>query len=305
MTGLGRSWFFESRTGPLPRFGSRVIYSERESIFVLCGARGDQPGASSLIWSVQPMMDDFVAASAGDTQGIFDQTCLDVATRSDLSLSISGSAGGGLLSTAVLSRASFLDVQGQLSVTNGDLKCGGVFTVNATGMVNSTGSLYLSGTTRIVQGAMLNAGTAVVAFPLTSILEVDVRLLSNSSTVLVPLFSYAFPVGNFSAVRAINSADSCSVLGAPMIVYGSMSASALVSVNSEACAPGSQSGNQQGALSTEAIVGIVVGAVIGGALVAIAIVLGTKALISHRTATMRSNLQLQDMSNLKAAQATI
>ncbi len=291
LTGLGKDFFVHNTTSV--KNGRKVIYSERLSLFVLCGAAGNQ-GGTSLVWSVNPIAKDLTPGSNGNSIGMFDHLCMDVAMRSDIEAPLNGAATGQVMSTAVISRAESLSVNSTLSVMDGDLKSGGQLTVAASGAVNCSGSVYFSGTTRIVQGAVVTAGIAAVAFPFTSVLEIDVRFLNNSSNVVVvPLFSYQFAVGNFSTIRSINNADSCSVLGPATISYGPSTASALVTVNSESC------GGSNGSLSTEAIIGIVVGSVVGGVALAIAIVVVSKALIAHHTATMKSELKMEDMQNLK------
>ncbi len=300
LTGLGKVFFLDNRTGNFARVGRAVIYSERESLFVFCGATGNQ-GGTSMAWSVNPLTFGVTRGTSGNAIGMFDNVCLHVATRTDLFSTLSGAASGTLDSTRVVPRAFSITVDGSLNVVTGDLKCGGQLTVSASGLLNSSGSLYFAGTTRIVQGATLTAGIAAIAYPLLSVLEIDVRSFTNgSSSVIIPLFNYTFAVGGFARVRSINSVDSCSVFGTPVITYSSSFASALISVDSSACS-GTTEGN---ALSSGAIVGIAIGAGVVGIALVIGIVLVTKALISRYTSTIRSDLKMEDMRNLKAAQST-
>ncbi len=74
--------------------------------------------------------------------------------------------------------------------------------------------------TRIVAGANISARTAAVAFPLVSVLEVELTSApsSGSSSINVPLFSFDFAVGSFLSTRAVNSFDACTQLGTPVVL---------------------------------------------------------------------------------------
>ncbi len=301
--GLGAQFFLETRVGSWNRNGRRVIYSERESIFVLCGAKGNQ-GGTSLAWSVNPKANDLAAGSDGTAGivGMFDDLCLDVASRDDNFANTSGVASGSASLSIVVQQSDRLVVPAAFSVAKGDLKSGGQLTFLSEASFNGSGSVYFSGVTRVVQGAAVRTGVAAVTFPATSVLEVAVaRPVNGSASVVVPLFNYSFYVGSFAAVRSVNTFDSCTTLGTPVVTYGSSSASALVTVDSSACA--SATTNQP--LSTGAIVGIAVGAAAAGVVVVIASVFATKAALAHRDARANASLRLQDMSQLRAAQASI
>jgi hypothetical protein len=146
-----------------------------------------------------------------------------------------------------------------------------------------------------VQGAAVVTAVAAVTFPNSSVLEVVVSSKPNG-TLVIPLFNFSFYVGGFASARSVNMFDSCSTLGSPVISYSSSSASALISVDSSACSP------QTNQLSTGAIVGIAIGAAVGGIAVAVAIVLITKAVLSRHDSSVNAALKMDDMSQLKAAQ---
>jgi hypothetical protein len=72
----------------------------------------------------------------------------------------------------VVPRGAVLRVPSVYSVNNGDLKSGGTTTFERSAVFNSSGSIYFSGTTRIVAGASIVLRTAAVIFPNSSVLEV-------------------------------------------------------------------------------------------------------------------------------------
>ncbi len=293
LTGLGKSFFLFNQSGPFARGGQKVIYSERFSLFVLCGALGDQ-GGTTMAWSVNPLSFDVTAGTNGDLLGMFNYSCYDVATRTDPLLNLTGTSSGGLSSSVVVPVTSSLNLSGSVSISNGDFKSGGNLTLAANSALNVSGSIYFSGVTEIVQGTLVSARVAAVAFPFTSVLEIQVRSFSRSSVTSIPLFNYSFFAGNFSSVRLVNMVDQCSVLGVSSIAYGSSSASALINIDSSAC---SSSG-----LAAGAIAGIVVGTVVGGIVIAVGVVLLTKHLTAQRTSRMRSNLKMNQFQSMKDAQ---
>lgn len=299
LAGLGKKYFFDSKSGYRARGGYQVIYSERQSIFVLCGATGDQNG-TSMVWSVNPGSNDLTSGTSGNAIGMFDNVCISVATRVDRFSTVTGTTSFAsstlALSTTVLPRGSSLTVEAnaQYLVQQGDLKSGGVLQVSQGAKVNSTGSLYFSGTTRIFQGASLQAGVAAVTFPATSALEVVVSSnANNATTIVVPLFNYSFYVGSFSSSRAVNTFDSCSTLTVTSVSYASSTATALISVDSSKCSTSTGSPN---ALSTGAIVGIAVGAAVGGVCIAIGIFLLVKYLTSRQDLAANKALAMNSFS---------
>ena len=86
----------------------------------------------------------------------------------------------------------------------------------------------------------------------------------------------------------MNLFDTCTKLGPPVVQYGPSSAYALISVDSSAC----------GTLSTGAIVGIAIGAAVGGVAVVVGIVLLIKYLTSRQDASANSMLRQQQMKEM-------
>lgn len=304
LTGLGKTFFFDSTpTYTVARNGKSVIYSERLGLFVLCGARGNQ-GGTSMAWSINPKEGDLRAGTNGDALGMFTWLCMSVATRDDRFSKISGAASGSAFSTKVVLRNESLVVSQSFSLANGDLKAGGALTINSGARVNSTGSMYFSGTTRVFQGSSTLAGLAAVVFPNTSILEVAPSAPVNGSTsISFSLFNFSFFIGNFSVLRSVNLFDSCTKLGDPSLSYASSSLSVLISVDSSSCNSASTS-SQQG-LSTGAIVGIAVGAAVGGVALAVGIVVLIKFAMSHHDNTLNRQIKESQLQDLRAAQSVM
>lgn len=303
LTGLGKTFFYDSTPNyAVPRNGRAVIYSERLGLFVLCGAAGNQ-GGTSMAWSVNPNQGDLRTGTNGNSPGMFTWGCVSVVARDDRFSKISGTASGTVFSTKVVLRNESLAVSQRFSVSNGDLKSGGALTLSFSAQVNTSGSVYFSGTTRILQGSSTVAGLAAVVFPNTSILEVAPAPPSNgTSTIMFPLFNFSFLIGNFSVLRSVNLFDSCTKLGTPSLSYSSSSLSVLISVDSSSCATAVSP--QQG-LSREAIIGIAVGATIGGLALAVGIALLTKAIIKSRDATLNKQIKESQLRDLRVAQATM
>jgi hypothetical protein len=176
-----------------------------------------------------------------------------------------------------------------------------------TSVVNVSGSLYCSGVTRILPGCRVSAGSAVVAFPNSSVLEIEINDVANRTSILVPLFSYSLRVGSFLSARSIYSGIDCTVsLGNPVVLYSSSTASALISVTQGLCPTSSNTnttspGQSSSQLSTGAIIGIAVGASVAGVAIAVGMVFLMKYFLNQRDLVENQRLRNKEMTSLKAA----
>ncbi len=168
------------------------------------------------------------------------------------------------------------------------------------------------------KGQVLNISNALI-------IDGNVRLLVdlgpipfNTSSIVVSIANFSRRSGQFSSVAIVPGARKRSIpvtengvtcvatLGQPQQSYSSSSLSVTVSVTN-VCAPtngGSNINNTNTAtssseLSTGAIVGIAIGATVGGVVVALAIVLITKFLVAKYTLTQNAAIGMQSIQNLK------
>lgn len=169
--------------------------------------------------------------------------------------------------------------------------------------------IILMNTTIVGSLTILQNASLVVAVGSSLSVTGDV-VIGNGAIITLSNVSLA---GSFTVIRAGNSVSlsrqvvvrtivaspSCqSAIGVSSQTQG---LSVIVSVSSfvDSCVQPTSDG-----LSTGATIGICVGAVFGGVALVIGIVLVSRALLAHRTSSMRSNLKMHDMRNLKAAQTT-
>lgn len=128
-----------------------------------------------------------------------------------------------------------------------------------------------------------------------SILEVELENLAPPNVItfiIVPLFKYSFRVGSFLSTRTVYAGNNCSFsLGDPVVSYGAQSASALISITPMTC-------STPASLSTGAIVGIAVGAAIGGIALATGVVLLTIHLTRLSTRRMQNEIKIRDVDNI-------
>lgn len=294
VVGMGNAWF-DYALDPRNRLANSVKYSEIQSRFVLCGAFGD--ANSSIIYSFQALQNDFKRTDAP-----FTRDCRAIATREDIpDFQVGGSFSGSFGRTRIISVPVTVD---SVTIDHGDLKVESFIRFPSTSNLNVSGSLYLSNLTRIALGSQVYAQAAIVAFPDSSVLEVEIASVpENATSLLVPLFNYSFRVGSFRSIRAIYSGNDCSVvLGVPEISYGSSSASALVSVGQVSCTP-MPGFPESSSLSTGAIVGIAIGAACIGVIAVVGLIFLMKHLLHRRDFHVNQQLKEREMANLRAVRA--
>ncbi len=280
--GMGTKWFADVNGNP--HTGRKTVYSETQSLFGLCGAFGFS--GSSIITSFNPYNNDFQP-----TNGAMDILCKDICTRTRPNGVYTSSSAtlADVNGTQINDASATLFVQ-KARVSFGDLKSKGRLVFGNSSELIVEGSLYLSGLMQLASNVSISTDVAVVMLP-GSVLEVQLSSppIVGASVVQIPLFSFNFSVGSFSATRAVVQYDSCSIAATPIVSYGSSSASVLVSVDASACNMGPVG------LSTEAIVGIAVGVTVAGIVVAVGIGLLTKYLISRHTARANFAISKNEM----------
>jgi hypothetical protein len=193
---------------------------------------------------------------------------------------------------------------------NGNALCGSLDCIlmttqsyNFTGELTTVTSSFLAtgaidGSLLITNSSIVNSSSPALVSGAILIEDGAVLVISANQTGSYSVFTSGFLAGRFAVI-----APTC-----PLVVqdtdYSSSTLTVTLAVGAAICSPDSQppSTAATGGLSPGEIVGICVGVAAGAVVLAIGIVLLTRAVIARRTSTMRTNLKKQDMQNLKAAQ---
>jgi hypothetical protein len=158
-------------------------------------------------------------------------------------------------------------------------------------------TVSLESNVTIQLGALVSIGNLTID-PLATTLVVVVPPNEGVGNFSVVLVSYGSESGSFGSLQ-LQLSDPCSVVvGTPELVYSSSSLSVTYSLAQVPSCTSNSNATLYTGLSAGQIAGIAVGATAGGVLVALAVVLVTKAVIAHQTNTANSALRSNGLEEL-------
>jgi hypothetical protein len=156
-----------------------------------------------------------------------------------------------------------LEIAGTLITNGGSVTVLGMVTILGALVVPSNGSGVTSaGAVAIVNGSVLNVSV-------------------SPSAVSAVVLHYPSLTGTFSTIHA-SSSLACVTVANPVAQYGSTALTVSVTVTQNSCSAGG--------LSPGAVAAIVICTIVGGVIIAVAIVLVTRTLIKRREARLQANI---------------